>query len=53
MKDLGPAGRILDMRLGSDIDKSALLLSQKRYLENVVDKFFMKVVKLTKQHLTN
>ena len=53
MKDLGPASRIFDMSLGRDIDKSALILSQKRYLENVVDKFFMKVAKLTKQHLTN
>lgn len=47
MKDLGLARRILGMKIDSDrVEKNALLLSQKGYLEKIIDIYSMRNAKL-------
>lgn len=53
MKDLGPAGRILGMRISRNRDKNSMILSQQGYLEKLSDKFSMKGSKPTRQPITS
>ena len=46
MKDLGHAKKILDMEIRRDRRKGTMFLSQKKYLEKVLDTFRMNCCKL-------
>ena len=45
MKDLGPAKKILGMKISRDRSKKLLWLSQERYIEKVLERFNMKDAK--------
>ena len=53
MKDLGPASKILGIRIERDRSKSAIVLTHKSYLEKLVNRFSMQGFKPTKQPLTH
>ncbi|KAL6211830.1 hypothetical protein ACLB2K_017053 [Fragaria x ananassa] len=53
MKDLGPAKRILGMKISRDQGNKKLWLSQKKYIEKVLERFQMEKVKPVSTPLTN
>ena len=53
MKDLGPAKKILGIRIDRNQEDGSIFLGQKIYLEKVVEKFSMKDSKLTSQPFTS
>lgn len=53
IKDLGPVGKILGMKIKKNRVDSVVFLSQEGYLKKLIDKFSMKEAKPAKQPFTS